>query len=103
MKEIFGEIRGKLEEDISISQGQTVTIHGMIFGKCIVSNNSVLNLHGMVIKDLIIKDNATVYIHGTVNGIVHTEGGKTSIYGTIERLNRGNGIVEIASNAIIRK
>ena len=57
----------------------------MIVGNCIVSNNSELILNGMVTKDLIIKDNARVHIHGMVNGTVHTEGGKTSIYGTIER------------------
>ncbi len=96
------EIRGKIEEDIVLSENTDLS--GMVVGNVVVQKNVALELHGMVVGNLVLEQDSEVYLHGMVTkGDVINNGGCLKVFGmVVGKIRRNSGETIVDKNAIVR-
>lgn len=93
------EETGKLDGDHRL--GEDLDLRGTVVGTVTVPDGITFELDGMVTGDLIVETGGRTVVHGTVSGSVVNRGGNIVIYGMVGAIHELAGTTVIDSNAAI--
>ena len=96
------EITNVCHENLIVTSGVKLIIHGILNGSVEVRENCTFELFGIMDGNLSISNNASVRIHGTLNAETISNNGNLIISGVVQARNLPEKM-EILPNAIVNQ